>query len=410
MRDVPLTSTGSTEALLPARPSIGTMLRAPAFWEQRPLRSVARLLLLLAVGVLVCIAIGFILASSSFTRNDLLAIAFCLGLAAFAWHPATAAVIVMLISGVGVVFTDNGGDLLELSIALGLVAATCVRWVIVTHVALLATLTAHLSVSGSTLAAGGVFAIAGVAVISFLVGVGFRLVAAREMLLIAERTRIANNLEAITREERERIADELHDGIAHDLTLVLFHARALPRQPDDKARQLSLTTIEDSAEQALKSIQALLSLMRDTPTESTPRRTRRYDGNVADAVASMAALLRDAGISTRVAAPHVPLSVGPGLEQVLIDIAHEAVTNIIKHAPNSHSATVEVSNYSDHVELVVTNSAVANVTGEGRAVGHRGLARAKQRLGQSGGDLHYGWTAGGWTLRATLPVTIGPAQ
>lgn len=203
------------------------MLRSPRFWEQRSLHPVARLVLVLVVGVLLLVAIGFIVAGGKFTRYDLLAVAFYAGLAAFAWHPMTAAFIVMLISSVGVVFTESGGDLLELAIALSLVAVTCAPWVIVAHVVLLGLLTTFIAVDSSTLATGGVFGIVGIAAIAFLVGVAFRLVAARETVLVAERARVAQDLAAIAREDQEQIADELHDGIAHDLTLILFHARAL---------------------------------------------------------------------------------------------------------------------------------------------------------------------------------------
>lgn len=223
------------------------MLRSPRFWEQRSLHPVARLVLVLVVGVLLLVAIGFIVAGGKFTRYDLLAVAFYAGLAAFAWHPMTAAFIVMVISSVGVVFTESGGDLLELAIALGLVAVTCAPWVIVAHAVLLGLLTTFIAVDTSTLVTGGVFGIAGIAAIAFLVGVAFRLVAAREAVLVAERARVAQDLAAIAREDQEQIADELHDGIAHDLTLILFHARALPRQPDQATRQVSLTTIEESA-------------------------------------------------------------------------------------------------------------------------------------------------------------------
>lgn len=246
------------------------MLRSPRFWEPRTLHPVARLLLIVVIGVLLVVAIGFVVESGEFTRYDLLAVVFYLGLAAFAWHPMTAAFIVMLISSVGVVFTGSGGDLLELAISLGLVAVTCAPWVIITHVVVLAVLTAYVAVESANLAAGGVYSITGIATIAFLTGVAFRLVAARETILVAERARVERDLAAIAREDQERIADELHDGIAHDLTLILFHARALPRQPDDAARQVSLTTIEESAEQSLQSIQSLLSLMRDTATEAPP--------------------------------------------------------------------------------------------------------------------------------------------
>lgn len=391
------------------RLSVGQMMRSHAFWEQRALHPVTRLLLLAVVVVLIFVAIGFVVANGAFTRFDLLALVFYAGLAAFAWHPLTAACIVMLISSIGVVFTGSGGDLLELAIALSLVAATCVPWVIIAHAVLLGALTTYVAVSGSALTQAGIYAIAGIAVIAFLAGLAFRLVAAREMILLAERERVEKDLEAIAREEQERIADELHDGIAHDLTLILFHARALPKQPDDVARQLSLTTIEGSAEQALQSIQSLLSLMRDTMTEGPESHSTRYDGDVLEAVSSLGSLLKDAGIPTRVDTPSAPLDLAPVAERILTETAVEAVTNIIKHAPRSQSASIDLITHDDAVELVVTNIAPSTPGRQASTAGGRGLTRARQRLAQSEGQLQSGPIADGWTLRATVPVDAGRA-
>ncbi|WP_318391089.1 histidine kinase [Microbacterium maritypicum] len=343
------------------------------------------------------------MAGGKFTRYDLLAVAFYAGLAAFAWHPMTAAFIVMLISSVGVVFTESGGDLLELAIALSLVAVTCAPWVIVAHVVLLGLLTTFIAVDTSTLATGGVFGIVGIAAIAFLVGVAFRLVAARETVLVAERARVAQNLAAIAREDQEQIADELHDGIAHDLTLILFHARALPRQPDQAAREVSLTTIEESAEQALHSIHSLLSLMRDTATEGPETRSSRYDGSAVEAVNSLGDLLRDAGVQTKIAVPSAPLEVAPAAEQVLIETAIEAVMNIIKHSPKSKTASIEIHDGNDRVELIVENAGSSSASSANPAPGGRGLRRARQRLEQIDGQLESGPTSAGWMLRASVP-------
>lgn len=365
---------------------------------------VARLLLLLTVGVLMVVAIGFIVASGAVTRYDLFAVALYAGIAAFGWYPTTAALVVMFISTVGVVLTESGGDLLELALALSLVAATCAPWVMIVHAAVLAALTTHLAAHSTALATGGIYGIAGIAVIAFLAGVAFRLVAAREAFLVAERTRIAADLEAIVQENSERIADELHDGIAHDLTLILFHARALPVQPDETARQVSLTTIEESAEQALRSIGSLLSLMRDTTTEGPPPRPLRYEGNVVMAATSLGALLNDAGIPTNVATPSTPLTVSPAIEQALTETAIEAVTNIIKHAPTSSAASIGIREQTDVVELVITNLAAftpAEKTDHHRG---RGLARARQRLTECAGTLEFNRVSGGWTLRACAPT------
>ncbi|EYT61600.1 MULTISPECIES: sensor histidine kinase [Microbacterium] len=370
------------------------------------LHPVARLLLIVVIGVLLAVAIGFAVEGGEFSRYDLLAIVFYLGLAAFAWHPMTAAFIVMLISSAGVVFTGSGGDLLELAVSLGLVAATCAPWVIITHVVVVAALTAYVAVESTTLAAGGIYGIAGVATIAFLVGVAFRLVAARETVLVAERARVERVLAAIAREDQERIADELHDGIAHDLTLILFHARALPRQPDDAARQVSLTTIDESAEQALQSIQSLLSLMRDPTTEPPPSRETRYNGSVVDAVTSLSELLEDAGIATQVSVPNSSLGATSAAERALIETTIEAVMNIIKHAPKSKSASISVHTDPSGIELVVTNTGPLPPARSSASSGGRGLRRAGQRLRQIGGKLESGPTEQGWELRARVPTTV----
>lgn len=213
------------------------------------------------------------------------------------------------------------------------------------------------------------------------------------------------DLEVLAREEQERIADELHDGIAHDLTLVLFHARAFPRQPDEAARQVSLTTIEDSAEKALLSIQSLLALMREPRAEGAQPCPTRYESDAVEAVSSLGALLTDAGIPTRVSAPQESLDATPPTERVLVETAIEAVTNILKHAPNSQSVSVDIHRHIETIELVVNNVAAPLTKEKSARTSGRGLHRAHQRLAQHGGQLESGATAEGWTLRATLPCT-----
>lgn len=381
-------------------------LRSQAFWEQRPLHSIGRIILLAIVAVLLCIAIGFIIAGGGeLTRFDLLALAFYAGLAASAWHPTTGAFVVMVICSVGVLFTRSGGDLLELAIALGLVAITCAPWVIATHVVLLGLLTADLAVNASALTGGGVYGIIGIAAVSFLAGIAFRIVAARESLLVAERARVVRDLEIIGRMAQDRIADELHDGIAHDLTLILFHARALPKQPDDAARQVSLTTIEESAEQALLSVQALLSSMKDTQAEPSATRTVRYDGHVVDVVIALETLLREAGIPTTLRAAKLALALSPEQERVLTETAIEAITNILKHSPNSQSARITLHKHSGEVELTVSNVVSIDPAMRTTATGGRGLMRARQRLTRYNGTLDAGAVADGWSVRAVIPTS-----
>lgn len=321
----------------------------------------------------------------------------------------TTAVIVMLISSVGVVFSSSGGDLLALAITLSLLVVECAPWGIIVHAAIHGVLAAHIASNGSNLAEHGVYCILGIAVIALIGGIGLRLVAAGWAFLVAERLRLTKNLEAISCESHERIADELHDGIAHDLTLVLLHARALPRQPNEEARQVSLSIIEQSAERALGSIQSLLSLIRDTVTDCLPAYATRYEGNVVTAASSLGRLLKDAGIPTRVIVPRGALPITSAAERALTAIAIEAVTNIIKHAPRTQSATIEVLARTAAVELIVSNVSPADPSAQALTTG-RGLHRARQRISQSAGKLVSGRTEDGWVLSATVPTVVGYAR
>lgn len=382
------------------------MLRSRRFWESRPLHPVARPLLLAVVGVLVLLAVSFTVGAGEFTRYDLVAVAMYVGLAAFVWHPVTAAFIVMLVGSVGVVFTGSGGDLIELALGMCLVAATCSRGVIVTYAALLVTLTVYLDTTTTTLTDGGILGIAGIAAICFIAGTTFRLVTVRETLLIAERARLVKDLEDVAREDQEQIADELHDGIAHDLTLVLFHARALPKQPDAAGRQVSLSTIEESAERALHSIQSLLSLMRDPGAGEAPPDEARLGGDLVETVTGLATLLDDAGIPTRVSVPEAHLDLSSVSERLLGATAVEAITNIIKHAPHAQSAAITVQCSADHVELVIESVTKTAAITRTATLGGRGLSRARQRLEQNGGRLKSGPTDTGWVVDASVPIRI----
>ncbi|WP_417554418.1 sensor histidine kinase [Microbacterium sp.] len=385
------------------RLSIGRLLRSKRFWEVRPIRSIARLLLLAVVGVLILITVAFTISSGRFTRYDLLAVAFYAGLTTFVWHAVTATFIVMLVGTVGVVFTGSGGDLVELALAGLLVAATCSRSLIIFYGVVLTSLATYLNIATATLANGGVFGVAGIALISMFTGISFRLIKAREAFLVADRAHLVSRLEGVVREEHERIADELHDGIAHDLTLVLFHARALPMHTDAASRKVSIKTIEESAERALSSIQSLLSMMHGSELEAIHMPEDRYEEDLVEMVSGLGILLDDAGIPTRVTLPEHPLELSSMTQGVLTIVAIEAVTNILKHAPKSRSAKIDVRVGPVGTELIIGNVTSKSKNSSAAESGGRGLTRARQRLQQRGGSLEAGRADDGWVLRATFP-------
>jgi len=149
--------------------------------------------------------------------------------------------------------------------------------------------------------------------------------------------------------------------------------------------------------------------MRDSKIGSPRLHATRYDGRVMEAVSSLAVMLTDAGIATRVSVPHTPLPISSEAESVLTETAIEAVTNIIKHAPNSKSASIDVYAGLGVVQLVVKNVAPSPPTGTEPTAGGRGLNRARQRLTQRGGNLESNRTSDGWILHATAPANENEA-
>ena len=386
--------------------SLAHLLRSPVFWRTRELHSLVRLLLLLVVAVLVCVQIGVVIAAGEVARDDLLSLALYASLALFAWHPLSAALMAMAICGTSGVLTGSGGDLLELAVALVLVSATCAPAVVALHLALLAGLSAYLLIAESTLVTNGVYGILVCALVALLAGITVRLFTTREEVLLAQRARLARAFEEISRLQQDRIADELHDGIAHDLTLLLFHARALPKQPDERSRQVSLTTIESSASRALRSAQSLLAVMRDTPGRSPSASEEAAPIDVSSAAEALAQKLRDAGIRTRVSVsgatefPPFP----PGVAEVLVETLTESAMNIIKHAPGATAAAIEVATGVDMITLEVRNNRPRGRAPAESALGGRGLARARERLSRVSGELDAGPTPDGWVLRAVVPT------
>ena len=133
-------------------------------------------------------------------------------------------------------------------------------------------------------------------------------------------------------------------------------------------------------------------------------RAIRYDGDVVEAVTALSGLLRGAGIPTSVSVPESPLHVASATAQILTETAIQSVSNIIKHAPKSRAARVELRDLSDHLELIVSNTAPTFSARAAPSAGGRGLTRARQRLEHHGGQLEAGLTNAGWVLRATVPA------
>jgi signal transduction histidine kinase len=210
-------------------------------------------------------------------------------------------------------------------------------------------------------------------------------------------------------EERAKIARELHDVVAHHVSLMAVQAEAaaalLPDQPE-KAKG-SADIISDTARAALGELRRLLGVLRSPSErlETTPSASLAELGGVLDQV-------RGAGLEVDFEVRGTPTRLAPGVDLTAFRIVQEALTNTIRHAPAAR-ATVAVTYEPGSITVSVADSgprrgpdlAGAGLRGSALAGSGLGLAGIAERVASCGGQLSLGPTAaGGFCVTARLPV------
>ncbi|WP_336698561.1 sensor histidine kinase [Curtobacterium sp. USHLN213] len=222
--------------------------------------------------------------------------------------------------------------------------------------------------------------------------------------LAAERERSAAQAVTI---ERVRIARELHDVVAHHVSLMGVQAGAARRVigHDPEQATASLGVVEQSARTAVEELRRMLGTLRaDEDGGDDVRAAPSTEG--LGRIGELADSARTAGHPTEYVVVGSVRDVPPTVSAVAYRIAQEAVTNVLKHAGPTARADVRVRYLDDGVEVEVTDDghgdrAPRNTAGSG--LGHVGM---RERVAAVGGRIEIGPRArGGWLVRAWLPTT-----
>jgi signal transduction histidine kinase len=219
----------------------------------------------------------------------------------------------------------------------------------------------------------------------------------------------------ILREQRTQIARELHDIVAHSVSVILLQVGAA------RMRALGQTDItqplhaaEASGRQALAELRHLLGVLKDFPAEDRDG-DQGADERMPDApqpsiaaLDQLAAGVRAAGLSLDLAIAGQIRPLPPGLELSVYRIVQEALTNVLKHAQAS-MARVRVDYGPDAVTIDVTDDGTARAASSVPA-GH-GLVGMRERAQVFGGTTTAGpVVGGGWRVRAELPALPAPDE
>jgi signal transduction histidine kinase len=209
--------------------------------------------------------------------------------------------------------------------------------------------------------------------------------------------------------ERVRIARELHDVVAHHVSLMAVQAEAvgalLPARPAEAASSADL--ISSTARVAMTELRRLLGVLRFTGGDE-PEQVRLTPAPSLARLDELIDAVRDAGLDVSLSASQPAAALPAGVDITAYRIVQEALTNAMRHAPGS-TARVRIAREPESQLIVeVTNTArlpMAPAVPGPRTPGY-GLAGIAERVASCGGSLTLGPTPdGGFTVAARLPLT-----
>jgi len=216
--------------------------------------------------------------------------------------------------------------------------------------------------------------------------------------LEARAERLELEARAAVADERARIARELHDVVAHNVSVIVIQSQAAQQStPPDTDAGRALRSIETTGQDALTEMRRLLGLLRkeDEELALAPQPSLRHLDRLAESV-------RDAGLPVEVEVEGDPVTLPPGVDLSAYRIVQEGLTNALKHS-GGRRADVTVAYAPDQLRLEVRDDGPGGFA-QTDGFGH-GLIGIGERVKAYGGDMSaFVAATGGFVLRASLPL------
>jgi signal transduction histidine kinase len=220
--------------------------------------------------------------------------------------------------------------------------------------------------------------------------------------------------EAAVKQERARIATELHDVVTHNVSVMIVQAGAARQvlgQSPDQARA-ALLAVESSGRAAMAELRHLLGLL--SPPDQAGEPGADLGLRPQPGLARLVALVdrvRAAGLPVELDVSGLPPALPPGLEVAAYRIVQEALTNVIKHAGKPRTS-VRAGCQAGQLVIEVADAgrtmAVVGPVGASLPGSGRGLVGMRERAALYGGELQAGpRPGGGWLVTARIPVDPG---
>jgi signal transduction histidine kinase len=186
--------------------------------------------------------------------------------------------------------------------------------------------------------------------------------------------------DVIVEQERNRIARDMHDVVAHSLAVVIAQADGAryARETDPDAVDGALSAISSTAREALADVRLLLGQLRHPQTEG-PQPALSDLGRLLDQ-------LRASGLTVAFTTKGEPLQLGTGQQLAVYRIVQEALTNALRHGDVHQEVTVRFEWLAEELRMTITSAVTTSPATAELRVGH-GLAGMKERATLVGGTL-----------------------
>lgn len=218
----------------------------------------------------------------------------------------------------------------------------------------------------------------------------------------AEREREEQAARAVA-EERARIARELHDVVAHQMTVMTLQAEGARRIAKDADPRVveALDTIRGSGHEALSEMRRMVGLLRTEPEDVD---LAPQPG--VDRLDELVAQMRDAGLAVELSREGIHRSLAPGVDVNVYRIVQESLTNVLRHGGAGATAKVTLRYLSDSVEVDVTDDGRGGAASLNGHSGGHGLVGMRERVALLDGRLEAGpRPGGGFEVHAMIPVS-----
>ncbi len=200
------------------------------------------------------------------------------------------------------------------------------------------------------------------------------------------------------RQERARLARELHDVVAHSVSVMTVQAAGARRQlaADPQRAERAMRVVEETGRQAMVELRRILGVLRDDDAAEIAPQPRLAD--LGDLVART-----ELPVRVRLDGPLDDLP--PGVELSAFRIVQEAITNIGRHAGPVGQVEVAVHRDDHDLRVVVDDDGRGAAAHGGERAGGHGLVGMRERVAMLAGTLRAGpRPGGGWRVEATIPL------